>query len=309
MLWTLFFSQLLNGLQLGMLLFLFAAGLTLVLGIMNFVNLSHGAFYMLGAYIAAASFNATQSFLLAGLIAIVGVGVLAMLLERLALRRFYDRPHLDQVLATLGLILFFNESARMLWGAQPIFAAVPSWASGAFNLFGLYYQQYRLLIIAMGLVVALLLYGLIQHTRLGMLIRASATHADMVSALGINARLLNTLLFGVGASLAALAGWLVGPIVSVQSGMGDEVLILALVVIVVGGIGSVRGAFYAALIIGVVDSLGRAYMAQGLRFFLDRQVADAVGPALASMLIYLLMALVLAFKPQGLFPVQSKVKA
>lgn len=309
MLWTLFFSQLLNGLQLGMLLFLFAAGLTLVLGIMNFVNLSHGAFYMLGAYIAAASFNATQSFLLAGLIAIVGVGVLAMLLERLALRRFYDRPHLDQVLATLGLILFFNESARMLWGAQPIFAAVPSWASGAFNLFGLYYQQYRLLIIVMGLVVALLLYGLIQHTRLGMLIRASATHADMVSALGINARLLNTLLFGVGASLAALAGWLVGPIVSVQSGMGDEVLILALVVIVVGGIGSVRGAFYAALIIGVVDSLGRAYMAQGLRFFLDRQVADAVGPALASMLIYLLMALVLAFKPQGLFPVQSKVKA
>ena len=309
MLWTLFFSQLLNGLQLGMLLFLFAAGLTLVLGIMNFVNLSHGAFYMLGAYIAAASFNATQSFLLAGLIAIVGVGLLAMLLERLALRRFYDRPHLDQVLATLGLILFFNESARMLWGAQPIFAAVPSWASGAFNLFGLYYQQYRLLIIAMGLVVALLLYGLIQHTRLGMLIRASATHADMVSALGINARLLNTLLFGVGASLAALAGWLVGPIVSVQSGMGDEVLILALVVIVVGGIGSVRGAFYAALIIGVVDSLGRAYMAQGLRFFLDRQVADAVGPALASMLIYLLMALVLAFKPQGLFPVQSKVKA
>ncbi|MDR1967713.1 MAG: branched-chain amino acid ABC transporter permease [Burkholderiaceae bacterium] len=304
MAWSLFISQLLNGVQLGMLLFLLASGLTLVLGIMNFVNLSHGSFYMLGAYFAAVTFSATGSFLLAGAAGVGGTVLLAVALERLALRRLYARNHLIQVLATLGLIMFFNEAARMLWGAQPLFTGQPDWAGGSVRVGGIVYPAYRLLVIGAGIGVAVGCYGLIHHTRVGMLVRASSTHPEMVAALGVNARRLNTLLFGAGAGLAALAGWLVGPIVSVQSGMGDTVLILALVVIVIGGIGSIRGAFYAALLVGMVDTVGRAYMSHWLRSLLERSTADAAGPALASMSIYLLMALVLALKPQGLFPVQ-----
>lgn len=305
MIWSLFFSQLLNGVQLGMLLFLLASGLTLVLGIMNFVNLSHGSFYMLGAYFAAATLAHTGSFLLAAAVGVGGTMVLALVVERLILRRLYRRDHLIQVLATLGLIMFFNEAVRVVWGSQPVFTAQPEWASGSIGLGGITYPTYRLLIIGAGIAVALGSYLLIHRTRVGMLVRASSTHPDTVAALGVNARLLNTLLFGVGAGLAALAGWLVGPIVSVQSGMGDTVLILALVVIVIGGIGSIRGAFYAALLVGLVDTMGRAYMSQMLRGILDRATADAAGPALASMLIYLFMALVLALKPGGLFPVKS----
>lgn len=305
MIWSLFFSQLLNGVQLGMLLFLLASGLTLVLGIMNFVNLSHGSFYMLGAYFAAATLAHTGSFLVAAAVGVGGTMVLALVVERFILRRLYRRDHLIQVLATLGLIMFFNEAVRVVWGSQPAFTAQPDWASGSIGLGGITYPIYRLLIIGAGIAVALGSYLLIHRTRVGMLVRASSTHPDTVAALGINARLLNTLLFGVGAGLAALAGWLVGPIVSVQSGMGDTVLILALVVIVIGGIGSIRGAFYAALLVGLVDTMGRAYMSQMLRGVLDRATADAAGPALASMLIYLFMALVLALKPGGLFPVKS----
>lgn len=304
MAWTLFLSQFLNGIQLGMLLFLLASGLTLVFGIMNFVNLSHGSFYMLGAYFAATTFNHTGSFLLAGLASISGAMVLALVIERLALRKLYAHDHLDQVLATLGLIMFFNETSRMIWGSQPVFTAQPTWASGSVDFLGIMYPTYRLLIIAMGLLVALGIYLLIYRTRVGMLVRASSTHPDMVAALGVNARLLNTLLFSVGAGLAALSGWLVGPIVSVQSGMGDSVLILALVVIVIGGIGSIRGALYASLLVGIVDTMGRAYMSQMLRGFFERSIADAAGPALASMLIYLFMAVILAVKPDGLFPVK-----
>lgn len=305
MIWSLFFSQLLNGVQLGMLLFLLASGLTLVLGIMNFVNLSHGSFYMLGAYFAAATLAHTGSFLVAAAVGVGGTMVLALVVERFILRRLYRRDHLIQVLATLGLIMFFNEAVRVVWGSQPVFTAQPEWASGSIGLGGITYPIYRLLIIGAGIAVALGSYLLIHRTRVGMLVRASSTHPDTVAALGINARLLNTLLFGVGAGLAALAGWLVGPIVSVQSGMGDTVLILALVVIVIGGIGSIRGALYAALLVGLVDTMGRAYMSQLLRGILDRATADAAGPALASMLIYLFMALVLALKPGGLFPVKS----
>lgn len=302
--WSLFFSQVLNGIQLGMLLFLLAAGLTLVFGIMNFVNLSHGSFYMLGAYFAATAYSHLHSFLLAGLVGVAGGMLLALLAERLALRRLYDKDHLVQVLGTFGLIMFFNETARMIWGSQPVFTALPAWADGSVSLAGISYPSYRLLIIAAGLLVAVAIYFLIHRTRVGMLVRASSTHAEIVSALGINARLVNTLLFSVGAGLAALAGWLVGPIVSVQSGMGDGVLILALVVIVIGGIGSIRGALYAALLVGMVDTMGRAYMSHMLRGFLDRNVADAAGPALASMLIYLFMAAMLAVRPGGLFPVK-----
>ena len=304
LIWSLFFSQLLNGVQLGMLLFLLSAGLTLVFGIMNFINLAHGSFYMLGAYFAAAALARTDSFLLAGLAGIGGAMVLAFAIERLALRRLYTRDHLDQVLATLGLIMFFNETVRMVWGAQPVFTAQPGWLNGSLQFGDFSYPAYRLMIIVAGLLVAAGIYVLIHKTRVGMLVRASSTHPDTVAALGVNARLLNTLLFSVGAGLAALAGWLVGPIVSVQSGMGDNVLILALVVIVIGGIGSIRGAFYAALLVGLVDTMGRAYMPQITRQFFERSVADAAGPALASMLIYLFMALILAVKPAGLFPVR-----
>lgn len=304
MIWSLFFSQLLNGVQLGMLLFLLSAGLTLVFGIMNFINLAHGSFYMLGAYFAAAALARTDSFLLAGLAGIGGAMLLAFAIERLALRRLYARDHLDQVLATLGLIMFFNETVRMVWGSQPVFTAQPAWLNGSLQLGDFSYPAYRLMIIVAGLLVAAGIHLLIHRTRVGMLVRASSTHPDTVAALGVNARLLNTLLFAVGAGLAALAGWLVGPIVSVQSGMGDNVLILALVVIVIGGIGSIRGAFYAALLVGLVDTMGRAYMPQITRQFFERSVADAAGPALASMLIYLFMALILAVKPAGLFPVR-----
>lgn len=304
MVWSLFFSQLLNGVQLGMLLFLLSAGLTLVFGIMNFINLAHGSFYMLGAYFAAAALARTDSFLLAGLAGIGGAMLLAFAVERLALRRLYTRDHLDQVLATLGLIMFFNEVVRMVWGSQPVFTAQPAWLNGSLQFGDFSYPAYRLMIIVAGLLVAAGIHLLIHRTRVGMLVRASSTHPDTVAALGVNARLLNTLLFSVGAGLAALGGWLVGPIVSVQSGMGDNVLILALVVIVIGGIGSIRGAFYAALLVGLVDTMGRAYMPQITRQFFERSVADAAGPALASMLIYLFMAVILAVKPAGLFPVR-----
>jgi len=301
----LFLTQLLNGLQLGVLLFLLSAGLTLVFGIMNVVNLAHGSLYMMGAYFAAAAFNAFGgSFLAAALVAVPGTLLLGLLIEQLVLRTLYRRDHLDQVLATFGLILFFNEVVRFVWGPASVYMNVPGWLSGTVNLFGLPYPAYRFAIIAVGLAVGAGLYAVIHRTRVGMLIRAGASNADMVSALGVNIKGLNTLVFGLGAALAGLAGLMAGPIVSVQSGMGEPVLILTLVVIVTGGIGSIRGAFYGALIVGIVDTVGRAFLPGLLREFLDRSVAQAVGPAIASMLIYLLMATVLAFKPQGLFPVK-----
>jgi branched-chain amino acid transport system permease protein len=300
----LFITQALNGLTLGVLLFLLAAGLTLVLGIMNFVNLAHGSLYMMGAYFAASAYESTGSFWLAGLIAVPATLVLGIGIERIALLPLYSRDHLDQVLGTFGLILFFNELARIIWGPTALYMNAPDALSGTINLLGLDYPSYRFLIIVVGLLVAAGLYVLIHRTRVGMLIRAGATRPDMVAALGVNIRLLNTLLFGLGAGLAGLAGLMVGPIASIESGMGDRILILTLVVIVVGGIGSIRGAFYAALMIGVIDTVGRIFLPTLLRAIATRSVADAAGPALASMLIYLLMAIVLAARPQGLFPVR-----
>lgn len=295
-------SQLLNGLQLGVLLFLLAAGLTLVFGIMSFVNLAHGSLYMLGAYFGAATFAKTDSFTLAILAATVGAGLVGLLLDRFALTKLYTRDHLDQVLATFGLILFFNELIRMIWGPGSIFMQVPDALSQTVDIFGFTYPSYRFAIIGAGLAVALGLYLLIQKTRVGMLIRAGATHPHMVASLGVNIKWLNTLVFALGAALAGLAGVMSGPIMSVQPGMGEPVLILTLVVIIIGGLGSIRGAFYAALIVGLVDTLGRAFMPTIMRGIFERNTADAAGPALASMLIYLFMALVLALKPQGLFP-------
>ncbi len=301
----LFLTQLLNGVQLGVLLFLLASGLTLVFGIMNFVNLAHGSLYMMGAYFAAAAFNAfDNSFLAAAVAAVGGTLLLGAVLERLLLTTLYRRDHLDQVLATFGLILFFNEVVRFIWGPASVYINTPAWLSGTVNLFGMDYPAYRFAIIAVGLAVGAGLYVVIHKTRVGMLIRAGASNADMVSALGVNIRGLNLTVFALGAGLAGLAGLMAGPIVSVQAGMGEPILILTLVVIVTGGIGSIRGAFYGALIVGVVDTIGRAFLPTLLREFLERSVAQAVGPAIASLLIYLLMAVVLAVKPQGLFPVK-----
>jgi branched-chain amino acid transport system permease protein len=301
----LFFTQLLNGLQLGVLLFLLASGLTLVFGIMNVVNLAHGSLYMMGAYFAAAGYNAFgSSFMAAALIAIPGTLALGLVIERLVLSTLYRRDHLDQVLATFGLILFFNEVVRYFWGPASVYMNTPTWLRGTVDLFGLAYPSYRFAIITVGLAVGAVLYVVIHRTRVGMLIRAGASNPEMVSALGVNIRGLNTLVFGLGAALAGLAGLMAGPIVSVESGMGEPILILTLVVIVTGGIGSIRGAFYGALIVGIVDTIGRAFLPGLLRELMERSIAQAAGPAIASMLIYMLMAAVLALRPQGLFPVR-----
>ncbi|HCY63634.1 MAG TPA: branched-chain amino acid ABC transporter permease [Oxalobacteraceae bacterium] len=299
---SLILSQLLNGLQFGVLLFLLAAGLTLVFGIMSFVNLAHGSLYMLGAYFAATAYNHTESFTFAVTAALAGCIVVGMLLERVAVSRLYGRDHLDHVLATFGMMMFFNEASRMVWGPQPYFLPVPEMLSGTVDLLGISYPAYRFAIIVVGLAVAVGAHLLMHKTRLGMLIRAGSVNPQMVGALGVNIKLLNAFLFGLGAALAGLAGVMAGPILSVQVGMGEPVLITTLVVIVIGGIGSVSGAFYAALIVGIVDTMGRAFLPTLLRDMMSREAANAAGPALASMLIYILMAVVLALRPQGLFP-------
>jgi branched-chain amino acid transport system permease protein len=299
---TLLLLQLLNGLQYGVLLFLLAAGLTLVFGIMSFVNLAHGSLYMLGAYAAALAYGATGSFALAVLAAMAAALVIGLLLEVAVVSRLYRRDHLDHVLATFGLVMFFNELVRIVWGPQPLFVQVPEVLNGTVQLLGFSYPAYRFAIIAVGILVAVGSHVLIHMTRVGMLIRAGAQNPQLVSALGVNIGRLNAMLFGVGAMLAGVAGAMAGPLLSVQSGMGEPVLITTLVVIVIGGIGSVNGALYAALVVGVVDTLGRVYLPMLLRQVAERSLADAAGPALASMSVYLLMALVLALRPQGLFP-------
>ncbi len=302
---TLFFVQALNGLQFGLILFLIAAGLTLVFGVMDFINLAHGVQYMVGAYLAAAFTAMTGSFGLGLLMALPTALAFGLLLEVLVFRHLYDRDHLDQVLATFGVILFLNQAVKFVWGAAPLFVPVPSPLSGSIEIAsGLNYPVYRLAIIAAGLGVAGLLYVLVNHTRAGMLVRAGATNAPMVSALGVDIRRLFMLVFGFGAMLAGFAGAMVAPILSVEPGMGDNLLILAFVVIVIGGIGSVRGAFIAALAVGVVDQMGRTLASSLLRLFLEAGPASQTGRALAPMLIYILMAAVLFFRPSGLFPVR-----
>jgi len=295
-------EQTLNGLQLGVTLFLLAAGLTLVFGIMNLVNLAHGALYMVGAYLTTWFYQQTGSFLLAVPLGLAGTLVVGIVTELVALRTLYERDHLDQVLATFGLILFFNELVAILWGRAAIYSTIPPWLTGHVEFGVLRYPLYRLVIIGVGLAVALLLWWVVARTRLGMLIRAGASNREMVAALGINIRLLYTVVFGFGAALAGLAGLLAGPIYSVQPGMGELILIQVFVVIVIGGIGSIRGALAGAIIVGMVDTLGRAFLKPMLSTVISPSAADTAGPALASMLIYLLMAAILAFRPSGLFP-------
>jgi len=299
--------QTLNGLQLGVLLFLIAAGLTLVFGVMDFINLAHGVQYMLGAYLAVMFYGLTGSFIAALVLALAAALAFGLLLEFAVFRHLYGRDHLDQVIATFGIILFLNEGVKFVWGPAPLTLPIPEFLSGSVVLMpGLLYPVWRIVVIASGLVVAAGLYVLVNRTRVGMLVRAGAANAAMVSALGVDIRRLFMIVFGFGTMLAGFAGVMIAPILSVEPGMGDTILILAFVVIVIGGIGSIRGAFLAALLIGLVDTLGRSFAVDVLRLVMAPSPARTVGPAIASMLIYLLMALVLYLRPTGLFPVGGR---
>jgi branched-chain amino acid transport system permease protein len=301
-----FIEQCFNGIQLGMLLFLLAAGLTLVFGIMDLVNLAHGSLYMLGAYFAATFAAVTGSFVVAVILAVACSLVAGMVLEIVAIRRLYGRDHLDHVLGTFGLVLFFNELVRLIWGPAGMTLSLPPQMLSAVQILpGVYYPIYRLVIVLAALTVALGLYIVVMRTRLGMLIRAGASNREMVGALGVNIKLLYTLVFGL-AALAGFAGVMQAPILTVQIGMGENILILALVVIIIGGIGSVRGAFVAAVLVGLIDTIGRAFLPDMLRLLLSRNAAETLGPAMSSMSIYMLTAAILVFRPEGLFPVASK---
>jgi len=303
---TLFAEQVLNGFQFGLMLFLLAAGLTLVLGIMDTINLAHGSLYMIGAYLTATLVGATGNFWLAVPLAVLGTALVGMLLELSVLRQLYRRDHLSQVLATFALILIINEVVRMIWGSQPLLLSTPEGLSGPVEILpGLYYPAFRLVIIGVGLLVALLLFWLVNRTKVGMWLRAGASNREMAQAMGVPIKPLFTLLFGVGAGLSAIAGAFLGPILAVQIGMGESILILAFVVIVIGGIGSIKGALVGALLVGLMDTAGRAFLPLLLSQVASPEVASNLGPALASILIYLLMAVVLFLRPQGLFPVRT----
>ncbi len=304
--WILFAEQSLNGLQFGLMLFLLAAGLTLVFGIMDMINLAHGSLYMIGAYFAAVLMAQTGSFGLALAGAVVATAVVGMLLEVTILRRLYQRDHLSQVLATFALLLIANESVRIIFGSQALMLNIPAALAGPVEITPEFlYPAYRLVIIAVGIAVAVLLYLLVAKTRVGMLVRAGASNREMALAMGVDVKRLFTAVFGVGAALCALAGGMLGPLLAVEVGMGENILILAFVVIVIGGIGSIRGAFAGALVVGIVDTLGRTLLPMSLRAVLPPQMAGNLGPSLASILIYVLMAAVLFWRPQGLFPARG----
>jgi branched-chain amino acid transport system permease protein len=305
--YTLLAVQALNGLQLGVLLFLIASGLTLVFGVMNFLNLAHGAQFMIGAYLAVFFYQLTGGFFLAVALGLIAALLFALMTEVTVLRHFYNRDHLAQLLATFGLILILNDGAKAIWGSSPQTLPLPTVLSGSIPLLdGLQYPLYRLMLIAVGLLVALALYYVVRHTRFGMLVRAGATDSEMLGALGVDVRRLFMTVFAAGAGLAALAGILAAPLIAVQPGMGDNILILTFVVIVIGGAGSIGGAFLAALLVGLVDTLGRSFATDLFRVILPPASANEVGPAVASILIYALMALVLIFRPQGLFPAPGR---
>lgn len=298
----LFLVQLLNGLQFGVTLFLMASGLTLVFGIMNLINLAHGSLFMVGAYVGATVAIYSQSFLLAVAGGMVAAAVTGMVMELLIMRPLYHREHLDQVLATYGLILFFNEMVRIIWGRQPLIMTPPDWLSGAVEIIpGIPYPTYRVAVLVVGLAVAVFLYFLVMRSRLGMRIRAGAANREMIDALGVNIVVLYTLVFGLGAALAGLAGVMAAPFIAVQAGMGENILIMTFVVIIIGGIGSIRGAVVGALLVGVVDTLGQAYLPAVFGLWLAPAAADSAGTSLATMAIYIVMAAVLAIRPQGLF--------
>ncbi|MDD9720611.1 branched-chain amino acid ABC transporter permease [Sulfitobacter sp. PR48] len=295
-------EQILNGLQFGVMLFLMAAGLTLIFGVMGLINLAHGSLYMIGAFAAAAGAAATGSFVLGLIAALTSAALFGALIELTVIRRLYARDHLDQVLATFALILIFSEATRWVFGSFPLFLDTPAFLSGTVTLpGGILYSKYRLAIILIGLAVAVGLFLLISRTRVGMRIRAGENDREMIGALGVDISVLYTMVFALGAALAGLSGALVGAIQSVEVGMGEPVLILAFVVIVIGGIGSIKGALAGAILVGLTDTLGRTLLPVLFASFMDPSAATTVGSALASMLIYILMAGVLLFKPTGLF--------
>jgi branched-chain amino acid transport system permease protein len=305
--WRLIVIQILNGLQLGILLFLLASGLTLIFGIMDFVNLAHGSLYMLGAFFCASLTHLTSSFLLALLLTLPALAAVGILIELMVVRRLYERDHLDHVLATFGLILCFDTLVQMIWGPEGMAIPLPTFLDGHVEILpDIVFPTYRILIIGVGLSVALGLYLIVTHTRLGMLIRAGASNRTMVSSLGVNIRQLYTLVFALGAVLAGLAGLMMAPITEASIGMGNEIIIVAFVVIIIGGIGSMKGAFIAALLVGLIDTMGRSFLDSLLKLLMSSQNAETAAPALSAMLIYMLMAAILAWRPQGLFPSSSR---
>ena len=299
---TLLIEQTLNGIQLGLLMFLLAAGLTLVFGIMDLVNLAHGSLYMFGAYFCASFSGWTDSFVLGALLSLPATLLLGVIVEVIVVRKLYRRDHLDHVLATFGLLLIANDLVRLVWGPDGRRIPLPAWLNQSIHLTpDLPYPTYRFAVIVAGAAVALFLYWLVGRTRTGMWIRAGASNRTMIGALGINIEALYTLVFGLGAVLAGLAGLMAAPIVTVSIGMGDNILILAFVIIVIGGIGSIKGAFIAAMIVGMIDTLGRALLPDLLKSFLSVTAANTAAPSISSMAIYLLMAGVLVWRPTGLF--------
>jgi branched-chain amino acid transport system permease protein len=302
---SLLFLQVLNGIQFGLILFLITAGLTLIFGVMDLVNLAHGVQYMVGAYLAATFASLSGNFFVAIALTLPAALAFGLLLEFLVFRHLYGRSHLDQVLATFGLVLVLSEGAKAIWGPAPLNMSVPDLLSGSIPMpGGLSYPVYRLVIIGAGLAIAAVLYALVNYTRAGMLVRAGATDGEMVASLGVNIARLFMLVFAFGAMLAGFAGALMSPILNVDPSMGDNILILAFVVIVVGGTGSIRGAFVAALLVGLVDTVGRFLAPIALRMLLDPALASQAGRALSPMLIYVLMAAVLCWRPSGLFSVR-----
>jgi branched-chain amino acid transport system permease protein len=299
-------EQILNGVQFGLTLFLMSAGLTLIFGIMGVINLAHGSLYMIGAYAAALTAVHTGSVWLALVGGLAAAAFGGVVIEFAVVRRLYARNHLDQVLATFALVLIINQGANMMFGRQPLFVTMPPVLSGSVTLLpGLTYPVYRLLVILVGAAVAAGLFAMIHWTRIGMLVRAGATHRQMVRALGVNVALLYTAVFGIGALLAGLAGVIAGPITSVQVGMGEQILILAFVVVVIGGLGSVRGAFFGAIAAGLVDTLSRAFLPTLLRQVMDGSSADALASGMSAISIYLLMALVLLLRSQDFLAEKS----
>ena len=304
---SLFLVQSLNGLQFGILLFLIAAGLTLVFGVMGFINLAHGVQYMIGAYLTFMFYQVTGNFFAALILGLVAALAIGLACEILIFRHLYARDHLDQVLATFGIILFVNEAVKAIWGPSSLILPPPESLSWSFEIIeGLQYPIYRLAVIAVGIAVAFGLYIIVFKTRVGMLIRAGATNPDMVSALGVDIKRLFMIVFGFGAMLAGFAGAIAAPMFSLEPSMGDDLLIVVFVVIIIGGIGSIRGAFIAAVMVGMLETLGRAVATDLLKLVFDASAANQIGPALSSMLIYILMAAILFFKPEGLFPARGE---
>ena len=304
---TLLAAQLINGLQLGILLFLLASGLSLIFGIMDFVNLAHGSLYMVGAFFCATLTQWTGNFIWGVILALPATALVGLLVELIVVRKLYQRDHLDHVLATFGLILVFDTATQMIWGPDGIVVPLPAWLDGRVILFSdIVLPTYRIAIISVGLVVALGLFLIVTQTRLGMRIRAGASNRDMIGALGVDINLLFTLVFAMGAVLAGLAGMMIAPITEASVGMGNGIIIVTFVVIVIGGIGSIKGAFAAAMIVGLIDTMGRSYLDSLFKLFMSDQNAETSAPAISAMLVYILMAAILAIRPQGLFPPKGR---